>query len=370
MSRRRHTPEQIITALREAEVGLAKQNGGDGEPGVGDQRADVLPVEAGVRGDEGGSSSTLQGAGEGERTAKASGGEPDGGQADPGGSDQGKLLSPEADAGRDACTQRLGASERHVCHVLGQPRSTQRKKLPGDEGATHGRDTVGELPGRVSPDHGTAAYRGLGGRLRAGVSGGRRGESAQTATETGLGSTMGASAATAQVTCRLRKHEDRRRPCGSFDRARSTRGSVWRSGGRKTRAHDVLRGAHRLGRSARASTLGQGQSSRAKLVRKAGRCWVQTLCAAGCETATNESFNGKLRSELLERRVGHTVRGNGTRRGGGGCTIPSDPIVPTADYPPPRDDKTIALEEPQLQGPPMAASNIEKWRNWGHLSTI
>ena len=35
MSRRRHTPEQIITALREAEVGLCeRQNGGDGEPGV------------------------------------------------------------------------------------------------------------------------------------------------------------------------------------------------------------------------------------------------------------------------------------------------------------------------------------------------
>ena len=80
--------------------------------------------------------STLQGAGEGER--KASGGEPDGGQADPGGSDQGKLLSPER---RRRCVmhvrQRLGASERHACHVLGQPRSTQRrvKKLPGDEEA-------------------------------------------------------------------------------------------------------------------------------------------------------------------------------------------------------------------------------------------
>ena len=78
-----------------------------------DQRADVLPVEAGVRGDEGG-------------------------QADPGGSDQGKLLSPER---RRRCVmhvrQRLGASERHACHVLGQPRSTQRrvKKLPGDEEA-------------------------------------------------------------------------------------------------------------------------------------------------------------------------------------------------------------------------------------------
>ena len=32
---------------------------------------------------------------------------------------------------------RLGASERHACRVLGQPRSTQRrvKKLPGDETA-------------------------------------------------------------------------------------------------------------------------------------------------------------------------------------------------------------------------------------------
>ena len=33
MGRRRHTPEQIITALREAEVGLANgQDGGYGEP--------------------------------------------------------------------------------------------------------------------------------------------------------------------------------------------------------------------------------------------------------------------------------------------------------------------------------------------------
>ena len=138
MSRRRHTPEQIIAALREAEVGLA--NGKtvamvSRELGISEH---VLPVAPGVRGDEGGSSSTLQGAGEGERTAKASGGEPDGGQADPGGSDQGKLLSPER---RRRCVmhvrQRLGASERHACHVLGQPRSTQRrvKKLPGDEEA-------------------------------------------------------------------------------------------------------------------------------------------------------------------------------------------------------------------------------------------
>ena len=54
MGRKRHTREQIITALREAEVGLA---GGKSvklisrELGITEQ--DVLPVEAGVRRDEG-----------------------------------------------------------------------------------------------------------------------------------------------------------------------------------------------------------------------------------------------------------------------------------------------------------------------------
>jgi len=48
MGRKRHTPEQIITALREAEVGLAN---GKAVAEVGaparDQRADVLPVVLG-----------------------------------------------------------------------------------------------------------------------------------------------------------------------------------------------------------------------------------------------------------------------------------------------------------------------------------
>ena len=64
MSKRRHTPEQMITALREAEVGLA--NGKtvgmvSRELGVSEQT--YYRWRAGVRGDEGGSSSTLQGAG-------------------------------------------------------------------------------------------------------------------------------------------------------------------------------------------------------------------------------------------------------------------------------------------------------------------
>ena len=54
MGRKRHTPEQIITALREAEVGLARGKIREADqPGAGHHRADVLPVEAGVRRDEG-----------------------------------------------------------------------------------------------------------------------------------------------------------------------------------------------------------------------------------------------------------------------------------------------------------------------------
>ena len=54
MGRKRHTPEQIITALREAEVGLARGKSVKlMSPGARHHRADVLPVEAGVRRDEG-----------------------------------------------------------------------------------------------------------------------------------------------------------------------------------------------------------------------------------------------------------------------------------------------------------------------------
>ena len=55
MSRRRHTPEQIITALREAEVGLANgKTVGMVSRELGITEPDVLPVAPGVRGDEGG----------------------------------------------------------------------------------------------------------------------------------------------------------------------------------------------------------------------------------------------------------------------------------------------------------------------------
>ena len=58
-----------------------REDGGRGGAPAGDQRADVLPVAEGVRGDEGGPGTPREGARAGECTAEASGGEPDAGQA-------------------------------------------------------------------------------------------------------------------------------------------------------------------------------------------------------------------------------------------------------------------------------------------------
>ena len=122
MGRKRHTPEQIITALREAEVGLARGKSVkliSRELGITEQ-TDVLPVEAGVRRDEGEPGTAPEGARARERAPEASSGGLDTGQADPGGSGRGKLLSPER---RRRCVvrvrQQLGASERRACRVLG-----------------------------------------------------------------------------------------------------------------------------------------------------------------------------------------------------------------------------------------------------------
>ena len=164
MGRKRPTPEQIITALREAEVGLARGKSVKADqPGARHHRADVLPVEAGVRRDEGEPGTAPEGARAGERAPEASSGGLDTGQADPGGSVQGKLLSPER---RRRCVagvrQQLGASERRACRVLGQPRTTQRRarKVASEEGALRG-DIV-----RLASRFGRYGYRRVTDMLR------------------------------------------------------------------------------------------------------------------------------------------------------------------------------------------------------------
>ena len=116
MGRKRHTPEQIITALREAEVGLARGK----SVKLMSREHGGMKVRREYRG------TAPEGARARERAPEASSGGLDTGQADPGGSGRGKLLSPE---GRRRCVvrvrQQLGASERRACRVLGQPRTTQ-----------------------------------------------------------------------------------------------------------------------------------------------------------------------------------------------------------------------------------------------------
>jgi len=81
----------------------------------------------------------------------------------PEGSSQGKLLSPER---RRRCVvhvrQRLRASERHACHVLGQPPTTQRrvKRVRRDEAALR-TDVV-----RLASRFGRYGYRRITNLLR------------------------------------------------------------------------------------------------------------------------------------------------------------------------------------------------------------
>ena len=127
MGRKRHTPEQIITALREAEVGLARG-----------ESVKLISRELGIteqtyyrwRREYGGMKvSQAQRLKELEREngrLKRAVADLTLDKPDRGGNGPGKLLSPER---RRRCVarvrQQLGASERRACRVLGQPRTTQ-----------------------------------------------------------------------------------------------------------------------------------------------------------------------------------------------------------------------------------------------------
>ena len=164
MGRKRHTPEQSITALREAEVGLARG-----------KSVKLISRELGIteqtyyrwRREYGGMKvSQARRLKELEREngrLKRAVADLTLDKADPGGSGQGKLLSPER---RRRCVvrvrQQLGASERRACRVLGQPRTTQRRarKVASDEGALRG-DIV-----RLASRFGRYGYRRVTDMLR------------------------------------------------------------------------------------------------------------------------------------------------------------------------------------------------------------
>ena len=358
MSRRRHTPEQIITALREAEVGLA--NG---------KTVAMVSRELGI------SEQTYY------RWRQEFGGmKVD--QADPGGSDQGKLLSPER---RRRCVmhvrQRLGASERHACHVLGQPRSTQRrvKKLPGDEEALR-TDVI-----RLASRFGRYGYRQITNLLRI------EGWEVNHKRVERIWRQEGLKVPRRQPkrgrlwlndgSCiRLRPLHKNHVWSYDFVSTRThdgralklltvldeyTRQCLAIKVGRKTRAHDVLEvltdlfARHGPPEHLRSDN---GPEFTAKLVRRwLARLRVQTLYIAPgspWENGYNESFNGKLRDEFLNgeifytlpeatvlveqwRRLYNTVR---PHRAHGGLPPAPETIKPSPWF----------LRMPQLQGPPIA----------------
>src|SRR5690606_39646021 len=101
-------------------------------------RTELLSLAQGIRRPEDGPGAADEGSGEGECAASSCDLGPDTRQADPAGGRSGELLSP---ARRRRCIDHIRTmmtvSERRLCRVLGQHRSTQRKAPRGadDEAA-------------------------------------------------------------------------------------------------------------------------------------------------------------------------------------------------------------------------------------------
>ena len=332
MGRKRHTPEQIITALREAEVGLARGKSVklmSRELGITEQTYYRWRREyGGMKMSQARRLKELER--ENERLKRA--------VADLTldklileGSGRGKLLSPER---RRRCVvrvrQQLGASERRACRVLGQPRTTQRRarKVASDEGALRG-DIV-----RLASRFGRYGYRRVTDMLRIEGWGVNHKRVERIWRQEGL-----------KVPERQPKRGRLWLNDGSCIRLRPLyRGHVWSYDfvasrthdgralklltvldehtreclaivvARKIRAHDVLEVlADLFVRHGPPEYLrsDNGPEFTAKLVRRwLGRVGVETLFiepGSPWENGYNESFNGKLRDELLNGEIFYSL---------------------------------------------------------------
>ena len=128
MAKRKHTPEQAINKLREAEVAIAAGSAvaeAARRIGVTQQTFYRWRTEhGGLRIDQ---AQAPEASGVGERSPEESGGRPDGGQPDPARGGGGKLLSPSRrHQFVEQVKDTLGVSERRACRALGYSRSTQR----------------------------------------------------------------------------------------------------------------------------------------------------------------------------------------------------------------------------------------------------
>lgn len=133
MPQKKHKPEEIVVKLRQVDVLLSQgRSVGEAVRSIGVTAVHVLPVAQGVWWPEGRSGKAPERTREGERPAAQGGVGPDAGEADSERGCFGKLLSP---ARRRRCVDHVMAkfsvSERFACRVLGQHRSTHRKKPSG-----------------------------------------------------------------------------------------------------------------------------------------------------------------------------------------------------------------------------------------------
>jgi len=163
MSKKRYRPEEIIGKLREADVLISqgKKVSRLSRPST----SPTSPIIAGGRstGDVRTPGQAPQGAGEGERAAPEGSIGPDPGQDDSEGGGKGKLLSPSR---RRACVKALceglTVSERRVCKVLGQYRSTQRHVAA----VKSDKDALTSVIVQLASQHGRYGYRRVTGLLR------------------------------------------------------------------------------------------------------------------------------------------------------------------------------------------------------------
>ena len=185
MKGRRHTPEQVVRKLREADRLL----------GEGFELPDVLKElevsEAtyhrwraqygGMKADD---VKRLEGAGGREREVEADRGRSDAGDRGAEGAGAGKLVSPARRRQAVLMLQdRLGMSERRACRLAGQHRSTQRHEpvVADDDAALRARlrrDLAGAAAVGVSPRASAAARRRVGAEHQAHPPGVARGGAA------------------------------------------------------------------------------------------------------------------------------------------------------------------------------------------------
>ena len=164
MASKKHRPEETVAKLRQVDVLVSQgQSVAEAIRAIGVTEVTYYRWRREFGGLKSDQVKRLKDAGGGERAAAQGGRGPDAGQADPGGGRPGKLLSP---ARRRACVEHvvrtLGVSERRACAALGQHRSTQRK-------APRGRDDEERLTADIielARQYGRYGYRKVTALLR------------------------------------------------------------------------------------------------------------------------------------------------------------------------------------------------------------